>query len=168
MTKIFSAVFFAVFLIATWYVTHNRPAVSYETHSDMQATMVQVITQYLAKEKPNAKDFSILELKSEVITPNSVRVVFQYQFREADINGSYVTVQRSGAAEMMKAAAQDANNPEMWEMRKGKIITSEGLVFEDALRVVPGAAEVFNDVPTDGAIPAVTPTPSAEAETSGQ
>lgn len=141
MTKIFSAVFFAVCLIATWFVVQSRPAVTYETHSDMQATMVQVITTYLKTEKPQARDFAILDLKSQMLSPTAVRVSFQYQFEEPDNNGTWIKVQRSGAAELMKAAAQAADTPEVWQLREGRVITKEGLIFEDALRVFPGDEE---------------------------
>lgn len=171
MTKIFSAVFLAICLIGSWVLIKNRPPVSYETHVDMQATLVQVITQHLKKEKPNAKEFAILELKSQILSTTAVRVYFQYQFEEPDINGAWVKTLRSGAAELMKAASQEANAPEKWQVREGRIITKEGLVFEDALRIVPGTApgadEVFNDVPTAAPhqVPAPTPAPTPTGTT---
>lgn len=164
MTKIFSAVFFTICLVGTWYLVGSRPTIGYETHSDMQASLVQVITQFLNKEKPNAREFSILELKSEVLSPNSVRVYFQYQFSEPDINGAWLVIQRSGAAELMRAASQNPGEPERWQIRSGRVITKEGLVYDDALRITPGADDsTSSDSPT----PAPNAAPTGTAAASG-
>lgn len=141
MTKIFSAVFFAILLIGTWSVIQNRPAVTYQTHSDMQATMVQLITTQLRKEKPEMRDFQILDLKSENLSDNAVRVSFKYQFEEPDVNGTYAKVQKKGSAELMRAASQQPDAPEVWQLRVGKVLTDLSLIITDEQRVDPSIPE---------------------------
>ena len=158
MMKIFSAVFFAVCLIVTWYVIGHRPSVSYETHVDMQATLVQVITTHLAKEKPNAREFVVLSLKSERQSPQNVRIYFQYQFLEPDTNGNWVKIQRSGAADLMKAAAQSADGPEVWQLRENRLVTKEGLIYEQEELIIPDAEPT---TATEPAAPATTPEATA-------
>lgn len=179
MTKIFSAVFFAILLVGTWALVKNRPAVSYQTHTDMQATLVRVITTQLAKEKPNARNFVIQELKSENLTDNAVRVIFRYEFEEPDVNGTYAKVQRAGKAELMRAAAQEPGAPEVWQLREGQVLESETLIIQDPQKVIPGEASEPEDTPTqpadagtgapattgDSAAPAATGTSAAPAAT---
>lgn len=165
MTKIFSAVFFAILLVGTWAVVQNRPAVSYQTHADMQATLLRIITTQLAKEKPEARNFVVQELKSENLSENAVRVSFRYEFEEPDINGAFAKIQRAGRAELMRAASQEAGAPENWQLREGQVLTSETLIIQDDQRVTPGEGEEPADVPTTGAAaaaPAATPTPIAQ------
>lgn len=163
MTKIFSAVFFAILLVGTWVVVHNRPAVTHQTHADMQATLLQIVTTQLSKEKPNARNFAIHELKSESLSDNAVRVKFRYEFEEPDINGTYAKIQRAGQVELMRAASQEPGAPEAWQMREGQVMTSETLIIQDEQRVIPGDGQEPADVPTAGAGTA-TPTP-ADAST---
>lgn len=161
MTKIFSAVFFAVCLITTWYLVKSGPAISYQTHADMQATMAQVISAHLKAAKPEAKDFRILELKSEVTGENTVRVFFQYEFSEVVSDGSAVKTQRTGITDLMKVAAQEGS-PQKWAVREGSVKVIEGLVFENdpALATVQ-AAEPATAVPVP---PTATPTSGAGSE----
>lgn len=167
MTKIFSAVFFAILLIGTWVVVNNRPAVTYQTHADMQATVLQIVTTQLSKEKPNARNFAIHELKSQSLSDNAVRVTFRYEFEEPDVNGTYAKIQRAGQVELMRAASQEAGAPEMWQLREGQVLTSETLIIQDEQRVTPGEGESPADVPTmapNAGAAASTGTP-AEAST---
>lgn len=167
MMKIFSAMFFAVCLIGTWYVINSRPSVAYETHVDMEATLVQVITQHLSQEKPNAREFSILSLKSQLQSPENVRIYFQYQFLEPDKNGTWVKVQRSGAADLMKAAAQEKEQPEVWQLRQNRLITKEGLIYEEDELAIPGTPDTPEEVERkarEASTGAVSPTPSATPE----
>ena len=128
MKKVISLVVFVILLTWTWNLIHSDPAVTFETHSIIQQKLAEIIQASVQKHRPNAKDFNLVRLWTETLTPEKISAHFTYQFKEGNAEkASQETI--SGEAFLKKTTTEDQAQ-ENWKVEKVQT-SSNQIVFQE-------------------------------------
>ena len=84
MMKILSLVVFVVLLSWTWHIVHSNSPVDFETHSDIQAKMKELIESTILAKKPDAKKVEIVKMWTQDLGDRKVKASFSYKFTETN------------------------------------------------------------------------------------
>lgn len=135
--KYLSVLFFAVAFTWTWSAITSIPPVGIQTHSGIQASMADLISQTLTAKKPTAKDLVIQRMKTQEGQNGEVHVFFQYKFNEYDADNNPVGSQISGVATLNRSEKQHDDDKDHWVLKK-VTTTNDVITFEEGLRVTAG------------------------------
>lgn len=128
MKKIISLVVFLILLTWTWSMIHSDPTVSFETHSIIQQKLAEIIQLSVQKHRPQAKEFNLVRLWTETLTPDKISAHFTYRFKEGDAeNASQETI--SGEA-LLKKTTTAEQAQENWKVEQVQTSTNQ-IVFQE-------------------------------------
>lgn len=153
--KYLSVLLFAVAFTWTWSAITSIPQVGIQTHSGIQASMADLISQTLSTKKPTAKDLVIQRMKTQEGENGEVHVFFQYKFNEYDADNNPVGSQISGVATLGRSEQKFEDGKDHWVLKK-VTTTNDVITFEEGLRVTAGPDNV---APAEATAPETSPTP---------
>ena len=81
--KIVSVVVFMAALVGSWYMARGRAPIPESVHMDIQNDLKNIITEYVQKNRPEAKNLQFERFWTEEIKKSKVRAVFVYTFEDA-------------------------------------------------------------------------------------
>lgn len=84
MMKILSLVFFVILLSWTWHIVHSNSPVDFETHSDIQAKMKELIESTIKSKKPDTKSVEIVKIWTQDLGDRKIKANFSYKFIETN------------------------------------------------------------------------------------
>ena len=84
MMKILSLVFFVTLLSWTWHVVHSNSPVDFETHTDIQAKMKELIESTIKSKKPDTKSVEIVKIWTQDLGDRKIKANFSYKFIETN------------------------------------------------------------------------------------
>jgi hypothetical protein len=100
--KVVSVLVFAAALIGSWTAVYSKKPVAESVHVGIQNDLKNIITEYVQKNLPSAKNLRFEKMWTETIKPNRVRANFVYSFEEPGENGEPAVVEINGAAILNK------------------------------------------------------------------
>ena len=84
MMKILSLIVFIVLLSWTWHIVHSSSPVDFETHSDIQSKMKELIEATIKSKKPDTKSVEIVKIWTQDLGDRKVKASFSYKFIETN------------------------------------------------------------------------------------
>ncbi len=128
MKKVISLVVFVILLAWTWSLINSDPTISFETHTIIQQKLASIIQASVQRHRPNAKDFNLVRLWTETISPEKISAHFTYQFSEGETDkASHETI--TGEAFLKKTTGQEVSQ-ENWTVEKVRT-SSNQIVFQE-------------------------------------
>lgn len=82
MMKIISLIVFVILLSWTWHVVHSTSPVDFETHSDIQLKMTELIENTIKTKKPEAQEIKIIKMWTQEVAEKKIKAQFLYRFVE--------------------------------------------------------------------------------------
>lgn len=134
MKKVISLVVFVILLAWTWNLIHSDPTISFETHSIIQQKLAEIIQASVQKHRPAAKDFNLVRLWTETISPEKVSAHFTYQFNEGE-NDKSAQQTVTGEALLNKTTSEE-NSQENWKVEKVKTSANQ-IIFQEGEAIDP-------------------------------
>lgn len=128
MKKVISLVVFVILLAWTWSLIHSDPTISFETHSIIQQKLAEIIQASVQKHRPAAKDFNLVRLWTESISPEKISAHFTYQFKEGE-NETSAQETITGEAFLKKTTSEESNQ-ENWKVEKVQTSANQ-IVFQE-------------------------------------
>src|SRR4051794_32296101 len=132
--KIVSLLVFVVALIGTWKLAHRDQPISDAVHSGIQTDLKRIITEYVQKNLPNAKNLVFKRFWTESIQNNKVKASFAYSFDDANDKTGAASLDIAGFA-ILNKVSENADSAE-WSMDELHILNS-GVEFKEALKITP-------------------------------
>lgn len=82
MMKILSLIVFVILLIWSWQLVHSTTPLDFETHSDIQNKMMDLIEKTIKSKKPDTKDIEIIKMWTQNVGEHKIKAQFSYKFTE--------------------------------------------------------------------------------------
>src|SRR5574343_449643 len=82
MMKILSLIVFVILLIWSWQLVHSTTPLDFETHSDIQNKMMDLIEKTIKSKKPDTKDIEIIKMWTQNAGEHKIKAQFSYKFTE--------------------------------------------------------------------------------------
>lgn len=82
--KILSLIVFVVLLSWTWQVVHSSSPIGFETHTDIQAKMKELIESTIKSRKPDTKSVEIVKIWTQDLGDRKIKADFSYKFIETN------------------------------------------------------------------------------------
>lgn len=82
MMKILSLIVFVILLIWSWQLVHSTTPLDFETHSDIQNKMMELIENTIKSKKPDTKDIEIIKIWTQNAGDFKINAQFTYKFTE--------------------------------------------------------------------------------------
>jgi hypothetical protein len=100
--KVVSVLVFAGALIGSWRAVYSHKQVAESVHVGIQNDLKNIITEYVQKNLPEAKNLRFEKMWTETIKPTRVRANFLYSFEQKGDNGEPAVLEINGAAILNK------------------------------------------------------------------
>jgi uncharacterized protein (DUF2147 family) len=85
MMKILSLIVFVILLSWTWHVVHSSSPIEFETHSDIQSKMKELIESTIKSRKPDTKSVEIVKIWTRDVGDRKIQADFTYRFIETTV-----------------------------------------------------------------------------------
>jgi hypothetical protein len=82
MMKILSLIVFVILLAWSWQLVHSTTPLDFETHSDIQNKMMELIENTIRSKKPDTKDIEIIKIWTQNAGEHKIKAQFTYRFTE--------------------------------------------------------------------------------------
>ncbi|MBL7543113.1 MAG: hypothetical protein JNL11_04815 [Bdellovibrionaceae bacterium] len=133
MMKILSLIIFAILLSWTWHVVHSNSPIDFETHSDIQMKMKELIESTIKARKPDTKSVEIIKIWTQDIGDRKIKASFTYRFIETNAQNESTERVIDGEA-VLSRDVSDNPSLDQWTVQslltKGDSISfSEGSVI---------------------------------------
>lgn len=132
MMKILSLIVFVILLSWTWHVVHSTSPIDFETHSDIQLKMKELIEATIKSRKPETKTIEVTKIWTQDVGDRKVRADFTYKFVETNAHNETTERVIDGTAILFRDVS-DNPSLDQWTVQslatKGDSISfSEGSV----------------------------------------
>jgi hypothetical protein len=138
MNKLWSILFFAFVLIASWNMIHSSTAVGSETHIGIQAELSTLLLETVQSKKPEIRNLKITRMWTETLEQNKIRAVFSYSFTESDELDKNLERTTEGEAVLYREPTDD-NRLDKWILQSVKT-TNNSISFSEGTVIRPNAA----------------------------
>lgn len=101
--KIVSVFVFALAMIGTWRVAYSARSVSESVHVGIQEDLKRIITEYIEKKLPEAKNIRFEKFWTETVKKDQVRAFFAYSFDDSNATSGSTRTAIEGYATLNKA-----------------------------------------------------------------
>ena len=137
--KIVSMVVLMVALIGSWRVAYSMRPVSESMHLGIQQDLKVIITEYIQKRLPTAKNIKFDKFWTETVRKNKVKAFFVYSFEDNNTeSGGSVRTQIEGFATLNKA--QETEEEITWNFDELQIKDNQ-VEFIDPIQIKAGVNE---------------------------
>lgn len=123
------------FLLAlnwTWCLSHDDKDISLETHTSVQKTMIDLITESVSKKRPDSIEVTFHRIWTESLNANRLKATFQYKILNRYGSGDEDSETISGHAIINRV--QDNS----WSVDT-VTTTNADMSFKSGTLIVPGA-----------------------------
>ncbi|MCK6598973.1 MAG: hypothetical protein L6Q37_11465 [Bdellovibrionaceae bacterium] len=161
MMKILSLIVFVILLAWSWQVVHSTAPLDFETHSDIQAKMVELIENTIKSKKPDTKDIEIIKIWTRNSGDQKIIAQFNYKFSETS-QGETVTRIIEGEAVL---ARDYSDNPtvDKWVIQSLQT-KGDNISFTEGSLITPDNQEADeNPSTTQAQVPPAEPLKAVEA-----
>lgn len=137
--KIVSMVVLMVALIGSWRVAYSMRPVSESVHLGIQQDLKVIITEYIQKRLPSAKNIKFDKFWTETVRKNKVKAFFVYSFEDNNTeSGGSVRTQIEGFATLNKA--QETEEEITWNFDELQIKDNQ-VEFIDPIQIKAGIGD---------------------------
>lgn len=102
--KIVSVIVLLVALIGSWRVAYSMRPIAESVHLGIQQDLKIIITDYIQKRLPEAKNIKFEKFWTETVRKNKVKAFFVYSFEDSSTENGAIRTQIEGNATLNKAA----------------------------------------------------------------
>ena len=165
--KVVSVLVFAVALIGSWVVVHAKKSVAESVHVGIQNDLRKIITEYVEKNLPSAKNLRFEKMWTQTLTKDRVKAFFVYTFEDAAQGGEPALVEINGSAVLNKV--EETPDMATWSFDQLQILDNK-VEFSEPVQITAGSGELEKqspapETPAEGeaapaTAPAQTPAPS--------
>ncbi len=135
MMKILSLIVFAFLLTWTWHVVHSQSPIDFETHSDIQAKMKDLIASAIKSRKPDTKSVEIINMWTTDLADKKIKANFTYKFIETNANNETTERLIDGEAVLFRDLS---DNPSLDQWTVESLSTKgDSISFNDGSVVSP-------------------------------
>lgn len=135
MMKILSLIVFVVLLSWTWHVVHSNSPIDFETHSDIQNKMKELIEATIKSKKPDTKSVEIVKIWTQDLGDRKVRATFTYKFVETNSQNESTERMIDGEAILFRDIS-DNPSVDQWTLKELKT-KGDAISFSDGSTVSP-------------------------------
>ncbi len=139
--KYISLILLILIIFATQYLVSSPGTVSLETHNNMQMEIRDIIQKALQDNIPTIQEFKLLNVLSEAIDDNNVKVNFIYSYKIADATQGNSKTENSGFV-MLKRIEKN-----QWSFETAQI-EDQKIEFSDPIIISPETVPT-DEVPAD-------------------
>lgn len=155
--KYISTIIFALALAYSWHLVHREVPISAQTHEELQQIWLDGLKERILQVKPQARNIQIIDIRSEALNENNVKLSFTYQFQEPDEDPNQLVTQKIESEAFLARSKTAAAGSNEWDLVKLKIETVE-MDFKDGVLITPVA------VPGDQEPQKLVPVPDGSGE----
>lgn len=137
--KIISVLVFAAALIGSWFAVYAKKPVAESVHAGIQNDLRNIITEYVQKNLPEAKNLRFEKLWTETVKASKVRAYFVYSFEEANENGEPAKIEINGSAVLNKV--DETPDIATWSLDELRILDNK-VNFTEPVQITAGAGEL--------------------------
>jgi Co/Zn/Cd efflux system component len=135
MMKILSLIVFVILLSWTWHVVHSNSPIDFETHSDIQAKMKELIESTIKSRKPDTKSVEIIKIWTQDMGERKIRADFTYKFIETDAKNESTERMIDGEA-ILSRDVSDNPSLDQWTVQSLKT-KGDSISFNEGSTVSP-------------------------------
>lgn len=136
MMKILSLIVFAILLSWTWHVVHSNSSIDFETHSDIQSKMKELIESTIKARKPDTKSVEIIKIWTQDMGERKIKADFTYRFIETTAQNESTERQIEGEAILFRDTS-DNPSVDQWTVQSLKT-KGDSISFNEGSTVSPG------------------------------
>lgn len=136
MMKILSLIVFVILLTWTWHVVHSSSPIDFETHSDIQSKMKELIESTIKSRKPDTKSVEIIKIWTRDIGDRKIQADFTYRFIETTSQNESTERVIDGQAVLFRDVS---DNPSIDQWTVQSLVTKgDSISFNEGSTVSPG------------------------------
>jgi hypothetical protein len=135
MMKILSLIVFVILLSWTWHVVHSTSPIDFETHSDIQAKMKELIESTIKSRKPDTKSVEIVKIWTQDLGDRKIQADFTYRFIETNAQNESTERMIEGEAVLVREAS-DNPSLDQWTVQSLKTL-GDSISFNEGSTVTP-------------------------------
>lgn len=145
--KYISTVIFAIALIVSWQLIHEKATINFETHASIQLKMVEVIKQSILEIKPLAENIEILNISTEPLSDQAIKAYFSYKYSEPDEESKEQVEQQIHGDAILRRKNGPNFSEDHWVLENVQTQTGN-LTFKNGLVITPKEDDAEN--PAEG------------------
>ncbi len=135
MMKILSLIVFVILLSWTWHVVHSSSPIEFETHSDIQSKMKELIESTIKSRKPDTKSVEIVKIWTRDVGDRKIQADFTYRFIETNAQNESTERVIDGQAILFRDVS---DNPSLDQWTVQSLITKgDSISFSEGSTVSP-------------------------------
>lgn len=135
MMKILSLIVFVILLSWTWHVVHSSSPIDFETHSDIQSKMKELIESTIKSRKPDTKSVEIIKIWTQDMGDRKIQADFTYRFIETNAQNESTERVIDGQAILFRDVS---DNPSLDQWTVQSLVTKgDSISFNEGSTVSP-------------------------------
>lgn len=142
----------------TWHLSQASQLVPESVHLGVQTNLKRIITEYVQKNLPTAKEIKFDKMWTEVLKKDRLKAVFQYTFVEGNAESGDAKVAIEGFAILNKSDETDDSMD--WSFDELHILNNS-VDYKDPIRITPNSGADLGTEPAPAETPAA---PAAKPE----
>jgi len=135
MMKILSLIVFVILLSWTWHVVHSSSPIDFQTHSDIQSKMKELIESTIMARKPDVKSVEIVKIWTSDMGDRKIRAEFTYRFIETNPQNESTERVIDGQAVLFRDVS---DNPSLDQWTVQSLVTlGDSISFNEGSTISP-------------------------------
>ncbi len=135
MMKILSLIVFVILLSWTWHVVHSTSPIDFETHSDIQQKMKELIETTIKSRKPDTKAIEVTKIWTQDVGDRKIKADFTYKFIETTAQNETTERIIEGSAVLFRDVS-DNPSLDQWTVQSLSTI-GDSISFSEGSTITP-------------------------------